>query len=1098
MKQNYQAIADFINLIDNDPTATIIVQDNQYLDFFIKQLNQDRLSKGKQAWLSPHIYTIGVWTKELWNRLHLHKASLGCDLPKLLDPLSERLALGKLVHKWNEKHNRKLLNVEGTASAIVKGWRWLCQYNCLPKLPYYAESFPINSANGQADLAQISQDFINHIQNSGQSLHAINEDHIFFIEIAQEYCRTMEEASALSGLLLPNALIYFMKLLPAEALPIGKRLIFANFIEYTYPQLSAWQQALTTLGSQIETPIYKNAPASELNLIGSLKDDKVIAPFDNFEQELSQAISYIKPKLIDPSYSAALIIPEHNEAIYRMLDKYINPQILFTEGDKKRSYKANSGLSLLKTPLGSDLGAVILLAGHRLSRWQLLNLVQNSFIEGSQVEFSQRCHLYEKVCQDYRSEYTLKDLYDLAQQTGCSHLANLAALTAQFTPAQSHQLGQTFKKLKENYRQTAATTKLTPRAMAKAKAETLVLNWPQEKGHLNYGLGNSKYPLPLWIDYCRALLKVWFTCPQEANAKLIILTYMARLRSFSSLTNYYALDKLTFHDFWRYLRLGLSNVKLPISECTEEAARFNVLNLRKALRRHFSELILVGFNSESFPTPPKYQGFIPQQLLADLGWPRGSGSLCLQTALENLQTIRHCANRVILSFANNIAKNGGTVAAEVSPLWQEPSLKCVLKDNYGQLSDPSSSTSEIAKPSHLEVATNSYPLATYGLAPLPKKLADNIREAVAEAAPFPARPNKLEKDGTLSFQGGVRVISAMANCPLQALLCHRLGCSLRSEEIKNGFDTSIDRGNILHKCLQKFWEEYKREPNSQGLSSRSQAIKSIFGLEELTSQEFDKIDFSLLETKIKKIVWQVLQGEAYQTLSQYVLANEEKAATATLLAWLKYELNPQVRQDFNVIALEEPITLAIGADPSQELPYSQLVCSGTIDRIDQLKHQQQALGNIIIDYKTGQAHNAVVNAWDPATDFTTNRQTRDYQLPLYAFASDQDTYHGLLFAKLKKDTFVGKANLANEAIKANLQGALESAPKSSGQDDNLGSWEVFKANCQKSFQALATQYLQGSCQRSRNKALCPNCQFKQLCHIGGTGDEVDSTSQFTP
>ena len=52
-ENSYKTIADFINLIDDDPTATIIVQDNQYLDFFIKQLNQDRLNKGKQAWLSP-------------------------------------------------------------------------------------------------------------------------------------------------------------------------------------------------------------------------------------------------------------------------------------------------------------------------------------------------------------------------------------------------------------------------------------------------------------------------------------------------------------------------------------------------------------------------------------------------------------------------------------------------------------------------------------------------------------------------------------------------------------------------------------------------------------------------------------------------------------------------------------------------------------------------------------------------------------------------------------------------------------------------------------------------------------------------------------
>ena len=1081
---SYKTIEDFINLIDNDPAATIIVQDNQYLDFFVKQINQNYLNKGQQAWLSPNIHTIGVWSKELWNRLHLHKASLGCDLPKLINPLSERLAFGKLIHKWNEEHNHKLLNVEGTASAAVKCWRLLCQYNCTPKLPHYAEIFPVRAANSNADFSQIAQDFINHIQGSNQDLHAINEDHHFFIEIAQEYCRNMENKSALSGLLLPNSLIHFMKLLPPEALSIGKRLIFANFIEYTYPQLAAWQQALSDLGFQIETPIYKNAPAPTLNLIGSLENEKVVAPCENFEQELAQAISYIKPKLKDPNYSVALIIPQHNEAVYRLLDKYINPQILFTEGGQKRSYKANSGLSLLKTPLGSDLSTVILLTGQKISRLQLLSLVQDSFIYGSQNEFSQRCHLYEKIRQDHRSEFGLKDIYDLASKTRCVHLANLAALTAQFTPQQSNQLRHSFKELKKNYRQVATATKKSGKVDWQAKIKDKILSWPRENV---VAFAAHKYPLPIWIDYCRALLKIWFACPQELNAKLIILTYMSRLRSFCTLANY-SVENLTFHDFWRYLRLGLCNVKLPISACTEEATRFNVLNLRKALRRHFTELILLEFNADAFPSPVKYQGFLPQQLLADLGWPKGSASLCLKTASENLHALRYCADRVILSFANNIAKNDNTVAVEVSPLWKDPSLKCILKNSYAELDDMSVSNTEALASNSV---ANFEPSTIYGLPLLAKEQTETICETAEEVAPGPAHPNKLEKDGHLSFQGGVKVISSMANCPLQTLLCHRLGCPSSEDEIKNGFDTSLDRGNLLHKCLQKFWEEYKKEPNSQGPSSRNQAIKSIYNLEELNNKNFDEIDFHPLEVKIKNLVHHILQSEEYNTLSQYVLDNEEKAATEILSAWIKYELNPQVRQDFNVVALEQPIRLTISADSEKALPYSELICSGTIDRVDELQHQQQTLGQIIIDYKTGNAHNAVVNAWDPGDDFATNSQARDYQLPLYAFASDQDIYKGILFAKLKKGVFVGKADFGDENMQNNLQGAI--GDNTNSQSNNtLGTWEAFKNNCQNKFQALATQYLQGSCQRTKNKVLCNNCQFKQLCHIGGIDDEVDS------
>lgn len=1093
MNKTYQTITDFINLTESDPTAIIIVQDNQYLDFFIKQLNQYHLDKGRQAWLSPNIKTISVWSQELWNRLHLHQIFLGCDLPKLLNPLSERLVFGKLVHEWNEKHNYKLLNVEGTASAIAKCWRLLCQYNCTPKLPPYIEKFPVQSVNTDIGWSSISEDFINHIQNSDRELYAINEDHKAFIEIAENYCRYMEEHSALSGLLLHNALIYFMKLLPREALPQNQKLVFANFIEYTYPQLTSWQQALVDLGFHIETPIYKNTPAPELTLIASQGSDKVITPFENFEQELAQAVNYIKPKLADPSYSAALIIPQHNEATYRLLDKYINPQILFIKGDNKRSYEASSGLNLMQTPLGGDLNAVIQLAGQKLNRLQILSLVQNSFLYGAQAEFSQRCHLYARIRQDHRSEYSLRDLYDLAQQSKCTRLANLAALTAQFTPQQGNELRQSFKNLKERYRQTIARNKKS--SSLKTKTGNVLLNWPEHNIHF----GAQKYTLPAWIDYCRTLLKVWFSCPQQSHAKLVLLTYLSRLRSFCTISNYYTIEALTFQDIRRYLRLGLRNVKLPAAGCTTEAPRFKVLNLRKALRRHFTELILLGFNSETFPTPVKYQGFIPQPLLAELGWPQGSASLCLKAALDSLQNLRYCADRIILSFANNIDKNDSTVTAEVSPLWKEPSLKCTLKGSYAELKKSAQPiTEEAAMPtSALTTTIIPNPLNTYGLQPLPTEQAATICETIEEIAPPPARPNKLEKNGTLSFQGGVRVISSMANCPLQALLCHRLGCSSGEERIKNGFDTSLDRGNLLHKCLQKFWDEYKNVPDSQATSSRSQVLESILAPSEDKNADFAEIDFSLLEAKIKTLVHQVLHTEEYKTLSQYVLNNEEKTATNILLEWLKYELNPNVRRDFSVIALEQPITLAIPIASKQNLPCSSLVCSGTVDRIDQLQDKQQALGQIIIDYKTGNAYNAIVKAWDPQDDFSANKQPRDYQLPLYAFASGNDIYQGILFAKLKKDTFVGKANFTNEAIKTNLQGAIAANSNSRGTGDNLEPWGDFRTHCQERFQALATQYLEGSCQRTTNKTLCDNCQFKQLCHVGGIDDNTDSEEEFS-
>ncbi|MGM9997883.1 MAG: PD-(D/E)XK nuclease family protein [Candidatus Bruticola sp.] len=1066
----YKTIPNFIKFVTTHPQAFIIVQDRQYLNFFTDQLNKYYLEKKASAWRGPNIYTIDVWAANLWNWLQIHSQELNIQLPKLLNPVSEKLILGKLVHKWNvnPQHEHKFLNTEGTAIEVSKCWRLLCQYNCLPKLPDYAEQFEPQFSSKRS-VNEIVSSFINRLQGKTSSDYRLNSDHQFFIDIVEEYCQLMKQNFLLSGRLLHNSLIHFLTLLiqqqPAIEIPyLNKEMVFANFIENTYPQLDSVLNSLLKMGVNIKRLTFKNSLLDKFTLVGTQKDESVRSPFDSLEDELAWAVNYIKPKLTDPNYRAALVSQNLDENFYLTIDKYANPQVLFVGSSPQRAYKYPGGSLLSKTPMSADFYNLLQLAGGSIKRAPLLNLIQNSFLYKAQAEFNERSRLYKSICSDRRSEYTLKDLYELAQHCGCFYLAKLVSLTAQFSPDEHEHMRQAF----------CAFRKSAKNRKKKNLLESSV--WQ----HKNWS--RARFPLSLWISYSRTLIQMWISYGHALHSAptsaLAAATYMSKLRSFYTIATYSdALNSLSFTDFRRYLRLGLHGVRLAPLAAAPGAERFNILNIRKALRHHFSEIVLVGFNAENFPQPVSYPGFIPQPLLIELGWPRAAASLSLKETLNNLEALRHCADKIVITFSNTIKKND---KQQPSSVGLESLVNEAVSSSGGlknKLNIYLTSPEELMTP--LNALNSPDTLTRYGLYPLDNR--DALSEQRSDAPPPPARLNNI-RDGIKSFRGGVQVISEMANCPLQALLIRRLECAGSEEETKNGLDTKLDRGNILHECLKLFWEKFNSSANPQAGSSYQQLKKLAAALSE------DDGSAQTLESTIRSIVHSVLQNPEYSRLSKHILENEENLLTEKLCQWMvNYELK---HGDFDTVKCEEKVLLKITPQSSEHLenPNLKLVCAGTIDRINEVKDGNNSLGRIIIDYKTGNPGSIKVKAWDPEQNYEVNNLRRNFQLPLYAFESEEkDQCMGISFALLNKAN-VGKGKFANIKIAERYSSSRSGADK----DTIELPWDEFQNKCHDLFSRLAQEYLEGSCRRTLNKTLCRDCAFAHLCRVSGQDQEKDS------
>lgn len=300
----------------------------------------------------------------------------------------------------------------------------------------------------------------------------------------------------------------------------------------------------------------------------------------------------------------------------------------------------------------------------------------------------------------------------------------------------------------------------------------------------------------------------------------------------------------------------------------------------------------------------------------------------------------------------------------------------------------------------------------------------------------PGTAPALAEQGTV--RGGVAIFTDQSACPFRAFAKHRLATDgLQQPEL--GL-SAADRGNILHRALELFW-------NSLG---SQQALLS------LPEQE-------LAERCHQSSQYAVSQhcARAGKTLGERFQALEVARLSALLSAWVAKEA---ARSPFSVQETEQRWPFTFGG----------LACETRIDRVDRLADDSL----LIIDYKSGSA--------TPA-DWWGERPEQP-QLPLYVLVTEnnrpQTRVDGIAFAQVSTTQMdlkgAGDEDCAETAIRWSAKHK---------NDSGFYTWQQQKQEWHRVLSGLAEDFRRGCADvdpkhpPEQSARTCRYCQLQAACRV---------------
>jgi probable DNA repair protein len=306
--------------------------------------------------------------------------------------------------------------------------------------------------------------------------------------------------------------------------------------------------------------------------------------------------------------------------------------------------------------------------------------------------------------------------------------------------------------------------------------------------------------------------------------------------------------------------------------------------------RPFDALWFLSADDLTWPSTPAPNPLLPWQLQRALAMPGADTTRDTELAQTLTNRIARSAEQVIFSYA----AHGEDGPRRVSPLLRSLHLADSILEG---------------QPAH---------------EPLPI-------EIFRDAEPLPALP-------PTTFRGGAEVLALQAACGFRAFAERRL-YSTELDAGETGLDPR-DRGNLVHKVMQAFWD----------------ALKSQQALRALTLHDRHVLLDRCIEQALSKTERQVRApwDAAYVDVQRRRLRN-------LLRPWLIKELD---RPTFEVLATEQE---------AKAVTIGPLTLNVRVDRVD-----QTAAGTLILDYKTGTAQ---------PKDWLDERPDAP-QLPLYAVLSN--------------------------------------------------------------------------------------------------------------
>ncbi|MDT8316514.1 MAG: PD-(D/E)XK nuclease family protein [bacterium] len=434
-------------------------------------------------------------------------------------------------------------------------------------------------------------------------------------------------------------------------------------------------------------------------------------------------------------------------------------------------------------------------------------------------------------------------------------------------------------------------------------------------------------------------------------------------------------------------------IRDKIHQPETDESPIQVMGLLESSGLSFDHIRLIGAHDKVLPGDPAPNPFLPLHIQKKYQLPRSSYDRELAFASVQLNRIIGASS----NFSVSAPKSLNNVAVNISPMF------------FG---------SEIISGKREEEKS--------------VRQIDLIHD-IGRLEPLQKETNiPLLKDELLSLRGGSSILKNQSDCPFRAFAIHRLYSS-GIDEPEAGM-TSMERGNIVHKVMELFWEKTKDSKELQKMINEG----------------------SLDEAIADAVTAGLKQAAPARKLGKRYMDIELTRLISLVREWLEIEAE---RDEFSAITREF----------EKEITVAGLPLLARIDRIDELGEGAKAL----IDYKTG--------ASGP-NDWLTKRP-KEPQLMLYAMSGDFDA---VSFAKLKRGES-GFAGIAKEEGILPRVKAFGSEPFSK-KLEGVEGWDQLINEWRNTVEGLGKSFMEGEADvdprgYGKEDSACRYCDQVPLCRL---------------
>ncbi len=425
----------------------------------------------------------------------------------------------------------------------------------------------------------------------------------------------------------------------------------------------------------------------------------------------------------------------------------------------------------------------------------------------------------------------------------------------------------------------------------------------------------------------------------------------------------------------------------PFQPQTAEAP-IQIIEMAGAADMGFDHLWVMGLHEEAWPPTAQPNPFLPLTLQREYVMPHSSAEGELQRARRITHALLNSCADVVVSWPEHEGERG----LRPSPLI----LKLAL------------AAPDLSAP-------QTWVQSTYG----------------TRAVEFFTDNNGPALVAGMDVRGGAGLFKDQAACPFRAFARHRLlARSLGEADV--GLD-AMERGNLVHRVLQLFWQAVRTQP----------------ALLALSGSELD----ALIEQSVTRTLDSAARQRPQTFTARFTTVERHRLHTLTR-EWLEGE---RTRQPFEVVACEQARDFQLGGIRGQL----------RVDRLDKL--QDETL--IVIDYKTG---NVPTHPWD-------GDRPEEPQLPLYAITTG-DAVSAVTFARVRRGNHEFKGVAATSDA---LPGVKESVV-----------WQELQDSWRRTLLALAAEFEVGNALVSPRNGdqTCRTCDLHGFCRVhelAATREETD-------